>query len=169
MPFLIIRDECPSDAERIAQVTRDAFAGHAHGSHAEHLIVNALRESGALAISLVAELSGVVVGHIAFSPVTVGDGSSGWYGLGPLSVAPAFQRRGIGRALVVHGLEQLHEKGARGCVVLGEPSFYGRFGFAHDPELRLAGVPPEFFQSLPLRGNRARGEVTYHPAFNVED
>lgn len=168
MPSTTIRGERPGDTEQIAKVTRDAFAGHPHGSHTEHFIVDALRRANALTVSLVAEISGIVVGHIAFSPVAISDGSSAWYGLGPVSVASAFQGQGIGQKLVVRGLEQLRKKGARGCVLLGEPIFYRRFGFACNPDLWLAGAPPEFFQSLPFGAEYAKGEVTYHVAFNAE-
>lgn len=162
-----IRAERPADREAIADVVRDAFRDHPHSNHTEHLIVDALRRAGALSLSLVADQDGVVVGHVAFSPVAIGGGACGWYGLGPLSVAPAFQRRGIGQALVRHGLAGLRELGAAGCVLLGEPSFYGRFGFANDPGLVLDGLPQECFLALRLGGAVARGEVTYHAAFDA--
>lgn len=167
MPNILIRNENSGDAGRIAQVTREAFADHAHSSHTEHFIVDALRRADALTVSLVAEAEARVVGHIAFSPVTISDGSQGWYGLGPLSVMPSCQGQGIGRELVIRGLERLRNTGAKGCVLLGEPAFYGRFGFACDPELRLPGVPPGFFQSLPFGNDRPRGDVAYHAAFDA--
>src|SRR5690606_36329603 len=101
-----------ADHASIATVTRAAFAQLAHGSQTESSIIAALRRAGALAVSLVAEADGEVVGHVAFSPVKIGrapedsDGGelTGWYGLGPLSVSPARQRHGIGSALVRAGL-----------------------------------------------------------------
>lgn len=167
MPPPIVREERPSDVATIHALTREAFAGHPHGERTEHLIVDALREAGALTLSLVAEVDGGVVGHIAFSPVAISDGSTRWFGLGPVSVLPSFQRRGIGSALVEAGLERLRAMDAHGCVLLGEPQLYSRFGFAHDPKLVLAGVPPEFFMTLSLGTSRAEGVVSYHPAFSM--
>lgn len=158
---LVIRPESKSDEDAIREVTRQAFASHPYSSHTEHFIVGALREANALAISLVAEQSGQVVGHIAFSPVTISDGSSGWFGLGPVSVLPSVQKRGIGRALIERGLSLLRECGAAGCVLLGEPSFYGRFGFVNTPRLILSGVPQEFFLALSFGSGSPQGEVTY--------
>jgi putative acetyltransferase len=167
MVSIIIREEHTGDTGHIAKVTSEAFADHPHSDHTEQFIVDALRRSNALAVSLVAEVSGAVVGHIAFSLVAISDGSSAWYGLGPVSVIPDLQRHGIGQQLVVRGLEKLQARGAKGCVVLGEPAFYGRFGFARNPDIWLTGVPPEFFQSLPFGAEQVRGEVRYHAAFSA--
>lgn len=164
---ITLRAERPGDEEAIAALTRAAFAAHPHSDHAEQLIVAALRESGALALSLVAERHGRVVGHVAFSPVTIGGRPSDWYGLGPMAVAPPQQRAGIGRALVETGLAALRERGAGGCVVLGEPAFYGRFGFVHHPGLVLAGVPPEYFLALAFAGKVPCGRLAYHAAFDA--
>lgn len=129
--------------------------------------MDALRRAGALSVSLVAEQAGQVVGHVAFSPVAVSDRAGGWYGLGPLSVLPARQRLGIGQALVRAGLDRLRGAGANGCVLVGESAYYARFGFAHDPALSYPGIPQEYFLALPFSPGRARGEVSYHPAFSV--
>lgn len=165
---LVIRPECKSDEDAIGEVTRQAFASHPYSSHTEHFIVGALREANALTISLVAEQSGQVVGHIAFSPVTISDGTSGWFGLGPVSVLPSVQKQGIGRTLIERGLSLLRERGAAGCVLLGEPAFYGRFGFANSPGLVLSGVPKEFFLAFSFGSGSPQGEVTYHVAFSAE-
>lgn len=162
-----IRPETPSDEAAIEQVTRRAFLSHPYSHQTEHFIIRALRVDHALAISLVAEEAGRVVGHIAFSPVTIGDGSVGWYGLGPISVDPDWQGRGIGGALMERGIAELRRIGASGCVLVGEPAFYGRFGFVHDPALVLEDVPPEFFLALSLGASSARGAVRFHPAFEA--
>ncbi len=162
---LVIRPATSADTDAIDAVTRAAFLDHPHSRQTEQFIVRALRAAGALAISLVAVEDGRVVGHIAFSPVSVSDGAQGWYGVGPLSVAPERQRRGIGGALVREGLERLRALGAQGCVLVGEPAYYGRFGFAHDPALLLAGVPAEYFLALRLGDAPAGGAVTFHAAF----
>lgn len=163
---LTIRPERPGDEAAITDVTREAFAFAPHTSHTEHAIVQALRGAGALSVSLVAESGGRIVGHIAFSPVSIADGSPDWHGLGPVSVIPRLQGQGIARALVEQGLVRLRELGAQGCVVLGEPALYGRFGFASDPGLVLPGVPQPYFQSLAFGPARPRGEVSYHEAFS---
>lgn len=163
-----IRPEHPTDAEAITRVTEQAFLSAPYSDQTEHFIVLALRRAGALSVSLVAEVEGQVVGHVALSPVRWSDGSAGWYGLGPVSVLPARQGRGIGQALVREGLAALRGLGAAGCVVLGEPGYYGRFGFAHRPDCVLEGVPPEYFQVLAFGAHMAAGRVTYHEAFNAK-
>ena len=97
--YMIIRKEEPSDIEAIFDITKAAFENHPYSQNTEQFIVNALRKADALAVSLVAEAEGQVVGHIAFSPVTFSDGSENWYGVGPISVLPSYQRQGIGTKL----------------------------------------------------------------------
>jgi putative acetyltransferase len=162
---MTVRDERPSDVEAIGRVTRAAFADHPMSRQTEHFIVNALRAAGALAVSLVAEEDGEVVGHIAFSPVSLSDGSRGWYGVGPVSVAPERQRRGIGQALVRAGLDRVRGLGGRGCVLVGDPAYYRRFGFKSLARLTHQGVPQENVLALPLGEERAAGAVTFHQAF----
>lgn len=161
------RKEAPEDVSLIDAVTLAAFLNAPHTSHTEQHIINALRRSGALTISLVAELDGVLAGHIALSPVSISDGSMHWFGLGPISVLPAHQGHGVGSALMLAALAELRQQGAQGCVLLGEPSYYGRFGFRATPDLVLPGVPPEYFQALHLGTATPRGIVTYHPAFEA--
>ncbi|MDA8165759.1 MAG: N-acetyltransferase [Desulfobacteraceae bacterium] len=165
---MIIRPERESDHEAITAVTEAAFANHPFSHQTEQFIVKALRAAGALAVSLVAEVDGRVVGHVAFSPVVVSDGSPGWYGLGPVSVLPKLQRQGIGTALVREGLSLLRARGARGCVLTGDPGFYQRFGFRNEPELVLDGIPQVFFLALVLNGPMARGQVTFHEGFSAK-
>jgi putative acetyltransferase len=160
-----IRPERAGDQSAIHNVVAAAFAGQPHSDGSEPGIVDALRADGDLAISLVAEDGGEVAGHAAFSPVTISDGSEGWFGLGPVAVAPKRQREGIGAALIERGLALLHERAAAGCVVLGDPAYYARFGFAHDPALAYPGPPPEYFQRLVIGVSNASGIVTYAPAF----
>ena len=124
---------------------------------------SALRSAGALTVSLVAEQEGELFGHVAFSPVTIGQEDRGWFGLGPVAVQPGHQNRGIGSKLIEAGLAQLRSSGASGCVVLGEPEYYARFGFRADPRLTFPGPPPEYFQALRWSDHSAQGEVAYHP------
>ncbi|WP_282295817.1 N-acetyltransferase [Stenotrophomonas sp. PS02289] len=160
-----IRPERAQDIPVIHALTREAFADAPHRDGTEQDVVDALRAAGALSVSLVAEEGGALVGHVALSPVTLSDGSEDWYGLGPISVAPPHQGRGLGSALMQAALAALEERGAAGCVLLGDPGYYGRFGFRADPRLRLAGVPQEYFQAVLLKGAWPDAEVRYHAAF----
>lgn len=164
-----IRPETPSDADAIEQVTRRAFLNHPYSHQTEQFIIRALRADHALAVSLVAEQAGHIVGHVALSPVTLHEGAAGWYGLGPISVEPEWQHRGIGRALMEHGLAGLRKLGAKGCVLVGDPAFYARFGFAANPALALEGVPQEFLLSLSLGTASAHGDVKFHRAFQATE
>ncbi|MBD9500732.1 GNAT family N-acetyltransferase [Pseudomonas sp. BGr12] len=166
MPYEI-RLERPEDAAVIAEVTTSAFAVAEHSNGAESAIIDGLRAAGALSISLVATVDGEVVGHAAFSPVTLDGADLGWYGLGPVSVRPDLHGRGIGAALIRAGLERLNAMGAKGCVVLGDPAYYPRFGFRRDPAIQYAGVPPEYFMALSLDGSKAAGQVAYHSGFSA--
>jgi putative acetyltransferase len=161
-----IRDELPSDADAIDAVTVAAFRHAAHASHTEQFIVRALRNSEQLVVALVAEEGVVVIGHVAVSPVTIADVSSGWYGLGPISVLPAHQGRGVGTLLVQGALARLRALGAAGCVVLGEPGYYQRFGFAAS-SLVFPGVPPRYFQAVSFNGHIPSGAVEYHASFEA--
>ena len=161
----IIRKETSGEAAAIDAVTRAAFFSAPRASHTEHHIVRALRRSNRLAVSLVATIDGDIVGHIAMSPVTIADGSTGWYGLGPLSVEPLYQGRGVGSRLVESALAALRELGGKGCVVLGDPAYYERFGFRAITSLTFADVPSEYFLALPLDGEAPSGTVTYHDSF----
>lgn len=151
----------------IGEITTAAFAPMPFSTGTEARIIEALRSSGALTISLVAEHDGEIIGHIAFSPILIDGEDRGWFGLGPVSVKRGMQGQGIGKALILTGLEQLNAGGAAGCVLLGDPGYYGRFGFSCDPELTYTGGPPEAFQFLVLNGPHATGAVSYHPAFDV--
>jgi putative acetyltransferase len=163
--IMLIRDERLGDEAAIASVTRAAFAAIAQSSQTEAAIVAALRAADALTLSLVADDSGLIVGHIAFSPVQI-DGKAGpWVGLGPVSVTPERQREGIGGLLIREGLDRLAESGTELCVLLGHPDYYPRFGFAHDPALTYEGHVTHAFQRLILSGTPPVGRVSYHPGF----
>jgi putative acetyltransferase len=152
-----IRPERPADEDAIHAVTEAAFLTAPHTSHAEQFIVRELRRTDALALSLVATLDGRVVGHVALSPVTIDGAEQGWFGLGPVSVVPECQGAGIGSRLVREALARLRTAGARGCVLVGEPSYYGRFGFRAEPALVLPGMPPRYFLATCFMGRACRG------------
>lgn len=161
-----IINESTDEAARIHEVTTEAFLNAPHTAHTEQFIVDALRRAGALTISRVAKVDGEIIGHVAISPVTLSTGATGWYGLGPISVLPAFQGREVGSKLMKSSLAALEAIGASGCVVLGEPGYYGRFGFRVVDGLVYPGVPAEYFQGLSFSGEVPQGEVSYHEAFS---
>lgn len=165
---MMIRPETPPDVPAIRALTGAAFAAAPHASGTEAAIVDALRNAGALALSLVAEDEGGIVGHVAFSAVSISGTGGTWLGLGPVSVLPGRQGSGIGQALIRKGLAQLAASGADGCVVLGDPGYYRRFGFASDPALFYRDVPPPYLQWLGFTRLRPAGAVTFHPAFDVQ-
>jgi putative acetyltransferase len=162
---LTIRPERTGDEVAIRRVTATAFAGQPHSDGSEPAIVDRLRTDGDLALSLVAEADDGIVGQVTFSRVSIADGSAEWYGLGPVSVLPDEQGRGIGSRLIQHGLRDLTDRGARGVVLLGDPAYYRRFGFQHDPRLTFPGPPPEYFQRLVIAGEPPAGVVRYAKAF----
>lgn len=165
---IVIRPETAADAGTIRDVTVAAFKTLAISDHTEQFVIAALRAAKALSLSLVAEVDGRVVGHIAFSPVTISDGTPDWYGLGPISVLPDYQRQGVGKALMKEGLSRLRNRGARGCCLVGHPDYYRKFGFRNAPELVLEGVPQEFFFALPFDGPVPQGTATFHEAFKAD-
>jgi putative acetyltransferase len=164
---MIVRSEIPRDLDAIREVNIVAFEHHPFSHQTEHLIVDALRAAEALELSLVAEVDGDVVGHIAFSAASIGDTSEGWFLLGPVAVRPEHQGEGIGRALVESGLAALRSRGACGCALVGDPAFYRRFGFRQHSGTVWDGVPGENVLCISLSGDVPTGEVSHHPAFLV--
>ena len=162
-----IRDETPADVDAITEVTIEAFKTMEFGDHTEQFMIAALRRAKALTVSLVAELDGRVIGHVAFSPVTVSDGTAHWYGLGPVSVLPAYHWQGVGGAMIREGFARLKDLNAAGCCVVGHPTYYGRFGFEHVDGLGVEGVPPEAFFALSFDGHMPQGTMAYHKAFEA--
>ncbi len=163
-----IRKEAPHDIAAIESVTVAAFLNAVHSDHTEQFIVRALRNSGQLSVSLVADDEGTVIGHVALSPVTILNGATDWYGVGPISVAPEHQGRGIGTQLMERALTELRSLNASGCVVLGDPGYYARFGFNVEPSLVLPGVPSEYFQAISFAGPLPSGTVSYHESFAAQ-
>jgi putative acetyltransferase len=164
---IVIRDETAADLAAISEVTAAAFETMEISSHTEQFIIDALRSAEALTLSLVAEVDGRVVGHIAFSPVSISDGTRDWYGLGPVSVLPEYQRRGIGKALIRRGLSRLKSQNAKGCCLVGHPQYYRKFGFENVAGLVHEGVPPEVFFALSFDGRLPQGVVLFHAGFKA--
>ncbi len=165
---IVIRSETDADVSAITKVTVAAFETLEISNHSEQFIIAALRAAKALTISLVAEVEGRVVGHIAFSPLTISDGTRNWYGLGPVSVLPEFQRQGIGKALIREGLSRLRDMNAQGCCLVGHPDYYRKFRFKNAPGLVLEGVPQEVFFALSFAGHIPQGTVTFHDGFKAD-
>jgi putative acetyltransferase len=164
---IVIRQETAADISAIAEITAAAFKTLAISNQTEQFIVAALRAAKALIVSLVAELNGRVVGHVAFSRVTISDGTQNWYGLGPVSVLPEYQRQGIGKALIRQGLSILKGLNAGGCCLVGDPEYYKRFGFRNIHGLIHEGVPQEVFLALPLDRHVPQGIVVFHDGFKA--
>ncbi|MEM1053775.1 MAG: N-acetyltransferase [Pseudomonadota bacterium] len=153
------------DEDTIFALTQAAFEEMPFSDGDEQHVVNRLRADGDLAISLVAEDETRIVGHIAFSPVKISDGTKHWYGLGPVSVWPKLHRQGVGSARIKQGIASMRADGAKGIVLLGSNEYYPRFGFEHDPQLTYPGSPSEYFQALLLDGEMPSGKVDYAPGF----
>jgi putative acetyltransferase len=164
----VVRHESPGDWEQVERVVSDAFGRAAEA----HLVARLRSENGTL--SLVGTIDEVVVGHAMFSPVTPyrRPAAVAARGLAPVSVAPSWQRCGIGSRLIAAGLEQLRAAGTRLVVVLGDPSYYSRFGFVAAAPLGLTckwGGEEGAFQVLELIEGSARmyqGLVEYAPVFD---
>lgn len=162
---MIIRKETAADIEAITEVTIAAFKTLPISNHTEQFIIKALRSADALTISLVAEIDERVAGHIAFSPVSFSDGTKDWYGLGPISVLPKYQKQGIGKSLINEGLSSLKELGGQGCALVGDPNYYKQFGFKNYPDLVHDGIPKEVFLVLPFKENIPKGTIEFHEGF----
>jgi putative acetyltransferase len=92
-------------------------------------------------------------------------GEDSWYGLGPISVEPALQKTGIGSQLIREGLARLRQMDGAGCVLVGSPAYYRRFGFDHVQGLSAEGEPADYFMALALKGQFPSGIVAFHPGF----
>lgn len=164
---MIIRPETPGDIKAIRALTIAAFDPTPYSSGTEAPIIEALRKDGDLTLSLVGLQDGEIAAHITFSPVTIGGEQGGWFGLGPVSVAPALQRRGYGSQIIHEGLSRIQSLGAKGCALIGNPDYYARFGFMSDGHLTYGAAPPEIVQWLSFEGRKPKGELKYSPGFET--
>jgi len=163
---LLIREEQPKDCALIYRLTEIAFKPMPYSDGTESDVIDKLRASGELTLSLVAEISAEVVGHVAFSPVEIGQFKSGWYGLGPVAVHPDEQRKGIGTSLIKHGLKMLRSMDANGCALIGDPNYYSRFGFLSDGRVHYENLSDELVQWISFSKIQPSGELLFRPAFN---
>ena len=170
-----IRREQKEDFPAIRELTIEAFSASEFGHNGEADLIERIREACGDSLSLVAESEGVVVGQILFSParIVADSHSTTGMGLGPMSVAPRFQGKGVGTQLVQAGLDLLAVQGIGWVVVLGHPEFYGRLGF--EPAGRFGitcefpGIPDEVFRIKWLSEERpdiCEGVVKYRPEFS---
>ena len=166
MSAYAIRSEIPADAASVRALIDAAFANAPYASGTEAAILDRLRTDGDLAIALVAAGKDAILGQVAFSPAQAG-GEAGWLALGPVAVAPSWQRRGVGHALITEGLAQARAAGARGVVLIGDPAYYGRFGFRGDQGLTYGAVPPPYVQALSFGAPVPDGPIRYAPAFDL--
>ena len=162
---MLIRPETEADADVIHDLTLTAFKPMPFSDGTEAEIIQRLRAAGDLSISLVAEEGGEILGHVAFSPVTIDGLHDGWFGLGPISVRPERQRQGIGKALIARGLDLLNERGATGCALIGNPDIYSRVGFVGDGRLKYRDVEARYVQWLFWHGDAPCGNLEFAPAF----
>jgi putative acetyltransferase len=170
-PTTQVRVETAADVPAIRDLNVAVFP-----TDAEARLVDALRANAGLVLSLVAEEAEILVGHIAFSPITVtADGGAVVTGVGlaPMAVAPFRQRSGVGRRLIEEGLRRLAEAGHRFCVVLGHPTYYPRHGFvvARSRDIRWErAVPDEVFMVralVPDGLDGVAGVARYRPEFDA--
>ena len=161
-----IRNEAPSDAAGISALTTEAFRTMPHAQGDEASVIERLRAAGALRLSLIAEDDAGLLGHVAASDVAI-DGRLGWVGIGPISVDPPRQGQGIGSALMRAALDRLRAGGAKGVVLVGDPGFYGRFGFAARAGLAVKGVAAEYVLALPFGDEEPSGTIVFHKAFGL--
>jgi putative acetyltransferase len=167
-PKIIIRNEIDADVDAITEVTVAAFKTLEISNHTEQFIIEALRADSALTVSLIAEVDGHVVGHVAFSPVTISDDTQNWYGLGPVSVLPELQRKGIGKSLILEGLSRLKGLNAKGCCLVGHPDYYRKLGFKNVSGLVHEGVPQQVFLAMSFDGQIPQGTVNFHDGFKAD-
>lgn len=161
-----IREEKPADFPLIHRLTEIAFEPMAFSDGSEPGIIDRLRAAGDLKLSLVAEEDSELVGHVAFSAVVIGEFAMGWYGLGPVTVHPDHQRKGIGGVLIKHGLQMLRDKNAEGCALVGDPNYYSRFGFISDGNVQYEDLPSKYVQWMSFGDTKPLGEILYPPAFS---
>lgn len=161
----LIRPERADDYAAIYNVTKRAFAPMPFSDGDEQELIGRFRDAGVLALSLVAEMDDSIIGQITLTPAFAADGSPGWFALGPIAVAPENKSMKIGSKLMEAGIAWLREQEAAGCVLVGNPAYYSRFGFELYPALAPNGEPAEYYQILPLRVQQPSEIVSFHPLF----
>ncbi len=162
---IVLREEIPNDISHIHSLTEAAFRDMPYAGGDEQDVIDRLRDAGALTLSMVALFEGKIVGQITFSPATSRNGADSWLALGPVSVMPEFQGRGIGSRLIENGLARFRQAGYKGCILTGNPDYYCRFGFEKAPQNAPANEPAEYFQLISFTGSPTTATFEFHPAF----
>lgn len=161
-----IRPERPGDEPVIHAMVSRAFDGHPYSDGDEQDVIDRLRSDQELVLSLVAETSDSIIGQVTYSRAILTNGEAGWYVLGPVAVEPEYHGLGIGRALIEAGEQAMHDRGAKGLTVLGNPEIYQRFGFAQDTPMWLAGELGWAFQVKSFGAPIPATEQRYVAAFD---
>lgn len=148
-----IRQEKPEDYEEVYELVREAFASAEHADGNEQDLVEALRKGDAFIpeLSLVAEEGGQLAGHILFTRARVGEVEV--LALAPLSVRPAFQRQGVGTALIEEGHRIARKMGYAYSIVLGSENYYPRLGYREAAGFGVEvpeGIPSANFMAIQL-------------------
>ncbi len=173
---MLIRNEIDSDIPAIRAIVTEAMLMLPQTSGTEANITNPditdadivdrLRAEDALILSLVAEDGGDVVGYLAASMARIGV-ECDWGLIGPLAVLPSRHGEGIGSALMAEAVLRLRAT-CKGAALVGDPRYYGRFGFSAFSGLGVGDCPPEFVQALPFDAVDPQGELIHHPAFGLK-
>lgn len=163
---MLIRNETDSDLPAIRAVVTEAMKLLTQSTGTEAAIVDGLRADNALSLSLVAEDGDEVVGYLAASHARIGQGA-GWGLIGPVAVLPSRHGQGIGSALMAEALLRLRES-CKGAALVGDPGYYGRFGFRAFPKLRVGDCPSQFVLALPFGATEPEGELIHHAAFGLK-
>ena len=162
---VVVRSEHEGDEAAIHRLTAEAFADKPYSGGQEANVIDRLRLRGRLSLSLVALEGERLVGQVSFSPVVLTSGTVPWFGLGPVAVLPGFQGRGFGDRLIRAGLKQISARSALGCVLVGNPAYYRRFGFEPAPENAPVNEPAEFFMLKVLGKLAPQGRFSFDAAF----
>jgi len=162
---ILIRAETEADFESIWKVTERAFLPMSFSNGDEQYVIERLRASNNLTLSLVAVVDERIVGHIAFSPAMLNGEFRDWYALGPVSVLPEYQGIGIGSELINSGIEMLRGNKAQGCILTGNPLFYNKFGFEVAPDAAPSSEPKDYFMLNQFVSKKPSGVFAFDPAF----
>lgn len=165
MKNILIRPETPADIDAIRDLTEQAFAPMSFSDANDYVLTDNLRKDGDLTLSLVATQNNDIIGHAAFSPVTINAVHNRWFGLGPISVRADKQKQGIGTALTHAGLKLLRVQNANGCALVGNPAVYAPMGFISNGLLAYENLAPDLVQFIHFTGPQPTGTLKFAPAF----